>query len=330
VSSRSAVPPLPGRAAEPTVGMHNGNSQKLGTHPTRRPPAPARRGGPRRQRGAYLFLAPAVIILALMVLIPFLTTIGFSFTDVTFLQPTRFVGMENYRALVGDPIFRQALLNTLVYTVGVTVPTIAVGLLCALLLNMKFRFRSLFRGALYLPVLMSIAAAALVWSYLYDPDAGPLNGLLNMVGLPQPRWLQNPSTAMPSLVVMAIWRDFGTSMLLFLAGLQAVPEELKEAARIDGAGPVRTFWSITWPLLRPITSYVVILTVVGSFQVFGAIYIMTQGGPVGSTSTVVFEIYRSAFAYAQFGYSSAASVILFVVILIFAIIGSRLVGRTAS
>lgn len=294
------------------------------------PPETLRRSRPHRRhthRAAYLFIAPAIVVLALMVAIPFLTTIGFSFTDVTFLQPTRFVGLENYQSLIQDPIFRQAVLNTLIYTVGVTVPTVLVGLLAALLLNMRFRGRNLFRGVLYLPVLMSIAAAALVWVYLFNPDAGPLNGLLSSLGLPQPRWLQNPSTAMPSLIVMAIWRDFGTSMLLFLAGLQAVPEELKEAARIDGAGPFRTFRSVTWPLLRPITSYVVILTVVGSFQVFGAIYIMTQGGPVGTTSTVVYEIYRSAFAYAQFGYSSAASVILFLVIVVFAIIGSRFVGR---
>lgn len=284
----------------------------------------------RARRTPYLFVAPAIVILALMVAIPFLTTIGFSFTDVTFLQPTRFVGLQNYQTLVQDPIFRQAMLNTVIYTVGVTVPTILVGLLAALLLNMRFRGRNLFRGVLYLPVLMSIAAAALVWIYLFNPDAGPLNGVLASVGLPQPRWLQNPGTALPSLIVMAIWRDFGTSMLLFLAGLQAVPEELKEAARIDGAGPLRTFGSVTWPLLRPITTYVVILTVVGSFQVFGAIYIMTQGGPVGSTSTVVYEIYRSAFAYAQFGYSSAASVILFLVIVVFAVIGSRFVGRRAA
>lgn len=297
-------------------------------------PARNRRGGShgrgRSQRAGYLFVAPAVVVLALMVLIPFLTTIGFSFTDATFLQPTRFTGLTNYRGLLDDPLFRQAVLNTIVYTVGVTVPTIALGLLAAIVLDAKIPGRNLFRGMFYLPVLMSIAAAALVWVYLLNPDAGPVNGVLAAVGLPQPRWLQNPSTAMPSLIVMAIWRDFGTSMLLFLAGLQAVPEELREAARVDGAGAWRTFTRITWPLLRPVTTYVVVLTLVGSFQVFGAIYIMTQGGPVGSTSTVVYEIYRSAFAYAQFGYSSAASVLLFAVIIVVAAVGSRLVGRRES
>lgn len=285
---------------------------------------------PRSQRAAYFFVAPAVVILALMVLIPFLSTIGFSFTDATFLQPTRFAGLSNYRGLLDDPIFGQAVLNTFEYTLGVTVPSIALGLLAAMVLDTKIAGRNIFRGIFYLPVLMSIAAAALVWIYVLNPDTGPLNGALASLGLPQPRWLQNPSTAMPSLVVMAVWRDFGTSMLLFLAGLQAVPEELREAARMDGAGAWRTFTRIVWPLLRPVTTYVVVLTLVGSFQVFGAIYIMTQGGPVGSTSTVVYEIYRSAFAYAQFGYSSAASVLLFLVIILVAAIGSRLVGRQES
>ena len=285
---------------------------------------------PKKDWVAYIFVGPAMIILALMVLIPFLATLGFSFTDVTFLQDTSFVGLDNYRSIVSDPIFRQALLNTLYYTVGVTVPTIVVGLLVALLLNMQFPGRNIFRGIFYLPVLMSIAAAALVWLYFYNPDSGPLNGFLDSLGIAAPRWLQNPSTAMPSLIFMAVWRDFGTSMLLFLAGLQAVPEELKEAARIDGAGRFRVFGSVTWPLLRPIALYVVILTVVGSFQVFGSIYIMTEGGPVGSTSTVVYEIYRSAFAYAQFGYSSAATVVLFLFILVFAILGTRLVGRRST
>ncbi|WP_231920463.1 carbohydrate ABC transporter permease [Microlunatus soli] len=178
---------------------------------------------PRRDWIAYAFIAPAVIVLALVVGIPALTTIGFSLTDVTFLRPTSFVGLKNYLTLAGDPVFRQALQNTLYYTVGVTVPTMAIGLGTAMLLNVRYPGRNVFRAILYLPVLISIAAAAMVWIYLYDPDLGPLNGILQGIGLPAPRWLQNPSTAMPALIVMGIWRDYGTSMLLYLAGLQNVP-----------------------------------------------------------------------------------------------------------
>ncbi|GAB3752062.1 carbohydrate ABC transporter permease [Microlunatus parietis] len=280
----------------------------------------------RRDWIAYAFIAPAVVVLALVVGIPALTTLGFSFTDVTFLRPTEFVGLRNYLTLIGDPVFGQALWNTLYYTVGVTVPTMALGLGTAMLLNVRYPGRNVFRAILYLPVLVSIAAAAMVWIYLYDPDLGPINGLMQSVGLPTPRWLQSPSTAMPALIVMGIWRDYGTSMLLYLAGLQNVPEEVREAARIDGAGPARAFWSVILPLLRPVTFYLVVLTVTGSFQVFGSIYIMTQGGPIGSTSTVVYQIFENAFSYSDFGYSSAMSVVLFVLILVFSIAGARLVN----
>lgn len=284
----------------------------------------------RRDWVAYAFLAPAVVVLVVVVGIPALTTLGFSFTDVSFLRPTSFVGLKNYSTLAGDPVFLQALRNTLYYTIGVTVPTMALGLATALLLNARHRGRNIFRAILYLPVLISIAAAALVWVYLYDPDLGPFSGLLETLGLPSPRWLQNPSTAMPALIVMGIWRDYGTSMLLYLAGLQNVPEELREAAKLDGAGSFRTFWSIVLPLLRPVTFYLLVLTVTGSFQVFGSIYIMTQGGPIGSTSTVVFQIFQNAFSYSDFGYSSAMSIILFVLILAFSIIGARFVNRSTK
>jgi multiple sugar transport system permease protein len=286
----------------------------------------AGRRRPRRDWIAYAFIAPAVIVLAVVVAIPALTTLGFSFTDVTFLRPTSFVGLKNYLTLAGDPVFRQAMRNTVYYTVGVTLPTMAVGLATALLLNVRNPGRNIFRAILYLPVLVSIAAAAMVWIYLYDPDLGPINGILQSLGLPAPRWLQNPATAMPALIIMGIWRDYGTSMLLYLAGLQNIPNEVREAARIDGAGPYRTFWSVVLPLLRPVTFYLVVLTVTGSFQVFGSIYIMTQGGPIGSTSTVVYQIFQNAFSYSDFGYSSAMSVVLFIVILVFSIVGARFVS----
>ncbi|WP_405970630.1 sugar ABC transporter permease [Streptomyces sp. NBC_00988] len=292
----------------------------------RRSPERARSSRPhtRREWQAYLFVAPALVVLALMLLIPALTSLGFSFTDVSFLGPTHFTGLGNYRALWHDALFRQALFNTAYYTVGTTVPTLVLGLLAAVALNAKFRGRSLLRALFYLPVLTSIVAAAVVWLYLYDPQQGLINGLLVHLGIPRPTWLQSPSTAMPSLIVMAVWREFGSAMLLYLAGLQGIPGELYEAARLDGAGRFRILTRITVPMLRPVTYYLVVMTVVGSFQVFGSIYVMTKGGPVGSTTTVVYDMYQNAFTFSKIGYASAMSTVLFVVILCFSLAGARL------
>jgi multiple sugar transport system permease protein len=168
-----------------------------------------------------------------------------------------------------------------------------------------------------------------VWVYLYDPYSGPVNGLLDGLHLPTERWLQDPAFAMSALIVMAIWRDFGTAMIIYLAGLQDIPQEIYEAARIDGSGPISTFWRITVPMLRSVTFYLMIITIVQTFQVFGAIYVMTGGGPLGSTSTVVFQMYKTAFANADFGYAAAMSTVLFLAILAFSIIGTKLMRRTA-
>ena len=280
--------------------------------------------GAQRDRRAYLFVAPAIVLLALMLLIPALTSLGFSFTDVSFLGPTHAVGLANYVALWHDPVFRQALVNTAYYTVGTTVPTLVLGLLAAVALNAKFRGRTLLRTLFYLPVLTSIVAAAVVWLYLYDPQQGPINGLLQHLGIPEPAWLQSPNTAMPSLIIMAVWREFGSAMLLYLAGLQGIDSQIYEAAKLDGAGRLRVLTRITVPMLRPVTYFLVVITVVGSFQVFGSIYVMTQGGPVGSTSTVVYDMYQNAFTFSKVGYASAMSSVLFVVILLFSLLGARL------
>lgn len=279
---------------------------------------------------AYAFLAPALLILAFSLLLPAVLTLGLSFTDISLLRPTHFIGPTNYLKLFADEHFRQAMLNTVVYTIGVTLPTMAVGLVAAVALNRKFPLRIAFRTIFYLPVLTSLIAAAAVWLYIYEPYSGLLNALLSSVGLPGQPWLQSPNLAMVSLVVMAIWRDFGTAMIVYLAGLQDIPEEINQAARLDGAGRFDIFFRITVPMLGSVTFYLMIILIVQSFQVFGAIYVMTGGGPLGSTTTVVFQMYQTAFAYADFGYAAAMSTVLFVVILIFSIIGTRLLRRGAA
>lgn len=276
---------------------------------------------------AWAFLAPALIILFLTLLLPAALTLLMSVTDVSFLRPTSFVGAKNYLNLFSDENFRQALGNTVLYTVGVTFPTMALGLLAAVALNRRFPGRIAFRTIFYLPVLTSLIAAAVVWIYVYDPYSGLINGVLMSVGIPPQPWLQSPELAMPALIIMAIWRDFGTAMIIYLAGLQDIPTDIYEAARLDGAKRVQIFFRITVPMLASVTFYLMIILIVQTFQVFGAIYVMTGGGPLGATSTVVFQMYQTAFAHADFGYAAAMSTVLFLIILGFSLIGTRLTKR---
>ncbi|WP_061912004.1 carbohydrate ABC transporter permease [Devosia sp. Leaf420] len=280
-----------------------------------------------RSWGAYAFLAPALLILFLSLLLPAIATIGMSFTDISFLRPTNWVGLDNYFRLMADGRFQQAIGNTMYYTLGVTFPTMALGLLAAVALNRKFPFRIVFRTIFYLPVLTSLIAAAVVWVYLYEPYSGPVNGLFVSLGLgPQP-WLSSPNLAMTALIIMAVWRDFGTAMIIYLAGLQDIPEEIYEAARLDGASKFSILWRITVPMLGSVTFYLMIILIVQSFQVFGAIYVMTGGGPLGSTETIVFQMYQTAFGYTEFGYSAAMSTVLFFVILLFSLVGTKIMRR---
>lgn len=276
---------------------------------------------------AYAFLAPALVILFLSLMLPAAATLVMSFTDVSFLRPTNFVGLENYIKLFSDTGFRQAVGNTAYYTVGVTFPTMALGLLAAVALNRKVPGRIAFRTIFYLPVLTSLIAAAVVWAYVYDPYAGPLNNILTQIGISPRPWLQDPNLALNALIVMAIWRDFGTAMIIYLAGLQDIPNDIYEAARLDGAKGRHIFFRITVPILSSVTFYLLIILIVQTFQVFGAIYVMTQGGPLGSTETVVYQMYRTAFSYTEFGYAAAMSTVLFFTILLFSIIGTRIMRR---
>lgn len=276
---------------------------------------------------AYAFLAPALVILFLSLLLPAAATVVMSFTDVSFLKPTSFVGFDNYIKLFQDTRFLQAVGNTAYYTVGVTFPTMILGLFAAVALNRQVPGRIVFRTIFYLPVLTSLIAAAVVWAYVYEPYAGPLNNILAQVGIPPKPWLQDPNLAMNALIVMAIWRDFGTAMIIYLAGLQDIPKDLYEAARLDGAKGKDTFLRITVPMLSSVSFYLLIILIVQTFQVFGAIYVMTQGGPLGSTETVVYQMYQTAFSYTEFGYAAAMSTVLFFTILLFSIVGTRIMRR---
>lgn len=290
-------------------------------------PRPAQTVSFNQTWSAYAFLAPALVIMSLSLLLPAAATVVMSFTDVSFLKPTSFVGFDNYIKLFQDTRFLQAVGNTAYYTVGVTFPTMILGLFAAVALNRQVPGRIVFRTIFYLPVLTSLIAAAVVWAYVYEPYAGPLNNILTQVGIPPKPWLQDPNLAMNALIVMAIWRDFGTAMIIYLAGLQDIPKDLYEAARLDGAKGKDTFLRITVPMLSSVSFYLLIILIVQTFQVFGAIYVMTQGGPLGSTETVVYQMYQTAFSYTEFGYAAAMSTVLFFTILLFSIVGTRIMRR---
>ncbi|HEY8453207.1 MAG TPA: sugar ABC transporter permease, partial [Natronosporangium sp.] len=238
--------------------------------------------------------------------LPVLASLAMSVTDLrsTDLRnpfAVEFVGLDNFVRLVGDELFRRAAVNTAIF-VAVGVPlTIVSGLAAASALNSGLiRFRSLFRVGFYLPVVTSIVAIAVVWRFLLDPEAGPVNNLLRLLGVDGPHWLANPSTALPSITVLAVWRNFGFLMVVFLAGLQAIPGHLYEAAQLDGAGRWAQFRYVTLPMLRPTLLFGAVVTGIGYLQLFEEPFVMTQGGPLSSTLSVSYHIYNQ-FGFGNYG-----------------------------
>jgi len=226
-----------------------------------------------------------------------------------------FVGLANYRALVGDAAFGHALANTAIYVLFVPVG-MAVALALALLVNRRMRGVAFLRTVFFLPYITSFVAISLVWKWMYDPDFGLFNNILARLGLPPQPWLSSPATAMPSLMLMSVWMYAGYMMVIFLAGLQNIPESLYESARIDGAGAWQRFRRITLPMLRPTTFFVLVTMVIFMFQVFTAVYVMTEGGPLHATDVIVYHIYRNAWEYLRMGYASAMAWVLFGIVFV--------------
>jgi multiple sugar transport system permease protein len=287
-------------------------------------------------KAALALLAPAMTLILLFFVVPvigalFLSVTDFDIYSVGDAANTRFVGMRNYTALANNPLFWRALTNTLYFSFVGGPLTIVVALAAALLLNAKLtRFKALFRTIYFAPVVTSIVAVAIVWKYVYHARVGLLNRALDLVGIQGPDWLGDPQWAMPALILLAIWRGFGYAAVIFLAGLQNIPDELYEAARIDGAGPVRQFIHITVPQLVPTFVFVGIVTAIGFLQVFAEPYVMTpDGGPLNATLTIVMLMYREGFRWWNMGYAAAVAFILFALV-IGATFLSRLVRRPAA
>jgi len=287
-------------------------------------------------RAAMFLLSPALILLTLFFFIPVVGGFVLSLTDydiysVGDVANTRIVGGANYATLLHSPLFWRALTNTLYFSLVGGPLTIAVALAAALLLNAKLaRFKAFFRTIYFAPVVTTIVGVAVVWRYVYHARVGLLNRLLDAVGIAGPDWLGDPRWAMPALILLAIWRGFGYAMVIFLAGLQNVPDELYEAARIDGASEWRQFWSVTVPQLGPTFVFVGIVTAIGFLQVFAEPYVMTpDGGPLNATLTIVMLMYREGFRWWNMGYAAAVAFILFALMLL-ATLANTLVRRLRS
>ena len=279
----------------------------------------------------YLFILPSFLFLVAFVFWPLLRALYLSLTKWAMIgPPPRFVGANNYLRLLDDPQFATAVGNTAYYTAG-SVPTgIAVGLGLALLMNQPLRARGLLRSAYFFPTVTSTVAVSLVWLYMFDVHLGVVNYLLDLVGLPPQKWLHDPVMAMPVVVLYGLWHGVGYTMMIFLAGLQAIPADLYEAAMVDGAGRAAGFRHITLPLLRPVTLFVLITSVIGSFKVFDAVYVMTRGGPGYATMPMVQYIYMTAFEAFEMGYASAMAVALFAIVLALTLAQLRLFGGEAD
>jgi multiple sugar transport system permease protein len=278
----------------------------------------------REMWAAYGFLLPNLIGFLIFTFFPVLAALMISFTNWDLLRPAQWVGLENYQRLAGDPIFHKVMQNTVIYVLG-TVPTqmlIALGI--AMALNQRIPGQLFFRTAFFMPVVASTVAVALVWRWIFHGDFGLLNSFLFMLGVDNPpNWLSSTSWALPAIIIMSIWQQIGFSMVLFLAGLQSVPEQLYEAARIDGANTWQRFTAITIPMLSSTTFFVLVISVINSFQVFEQAFIMTEGGPANATNTIVFNIYRYAFQFFQMGYAAAMAWVLFAVIFIVTLLQFR-------
>ena len=283
-----------------------------------------------RYQTAAAFLLPAAIGILLFAILPIAQAVRISFFDYSLLNPEQIpVGLENYDRAFKDPVFQVALKNTLLYTVLLVTSQTAAGLGLALLLKQQIRGLAFFRSAFFIPVVTSLVVISTVWKLMYNSQ-GFINGFLRTVGLgPQP-FLASADQALLSLVAMSVWKDVGFYMLIFLAGLQAIPMELYESAAIDGASRLQSFGRITLPLLRRSSVFVVVVGTISAFKVFTPVYLMTDGGPADSTMAIVFYIFRSAFRYFQMGYASAMSVVLLLIVLVLTLIQFRLLRTTVE
>lgn len=261
---------------------------------------------------AWIFVFPALLGMLIFIIIPIFFSFGLSFAKWDLLNPIQFVGLDNYKEIFTEPLFGKILLNTVVFALATSVFGVIIPLILAAIMNSKIRGTDFFKTAYFLPFITPMIVIGIVWEWIFDPNIGLLNKVLQV----HINWLYDPHWAMPALIIVSVWKLIGYNMIIFLSGFSGISNSMFEAAKIDGANPVETFFYVTIPLLSPTIFFVVIITAVSSFQVFDLIYLMTQGGPLDSTNVLVYAIYKNAFEYFNAGKASAIAYVLFVIILV--------------
>jgi putative chitobiose transport system permease protein len=272
-----------------------------------------------RQLTPYLFLMPALIVLTITVFYPALQAFYLSFTQYDLIGAPKWIGVTNFQRLWADKLFWQTLRNTLIYLIGVVPILILAPLGLAILVNQKLRGIRWFRVAYYTPVIISIVVAGIAWKWLYA-DNGLLNQLLRLIGLPSVPWLTDPNLAIFSVMAVTVWKGLGYYMVIYLAGLQSIPADLYEAAAIDGSDGFRKHWDITLPLMKPYLMLVGVISAISATKVFEEVYIMTQGGPLNSSKTIVYYVYEKAFSKLEISYACTIGLVMFLMILMLSIV----------
>jgi multiple sugar transport system permease protein len=294
-----------------------------------------RRRGPskRRARAGRLFIAPNLAAVVVFMLFPLGFSLYMSLHNWDLFTPAKFAGLSNYRDLfTEDPLFSIAMRNTVVYVVGTVVPTVLISLAVAGVLNRKIKGIAVFRTIIFLPLAVSSVVIAVVWQFVFNTNNGLLNIVLGWVGISPIPWLVDPKWAMTSLCMVSIWRSVPFATVILLAAMQGVPEDLYEAARLDGAGDVRQFVSITVPLIRAAVSFVVVISIIHAFQAFDLVYVLTgrNGGPETATYVLGIMLFQHAFAFLEFGYASALAWVMFAILLVLTVVQLRLGRRRAA
>jgi len=278
-----------------------------------------RRSGRTHGRTAAWLVAPAVVLVVLFILIPIALTFALAFTNAKLIspQPASFIGIDNFTRLFQDPVFWKSLRNTILFAVFVVPLQAGFALVLAMLINVKVRGVNFFRTVYFLPVVTSIVVVSMLWQFMYQPD-GLINSFLRTISggaVQGTDWLGNPTTALGAILLMSIWQGVGFHMVIWLSGLQTIPGDLYEASSLDGASNWQNFRYVTWPSLRQTRTFILVTITISAFSLFAQIQVMTQGGPLDSTSTVVFQAVRAGFAQQQTGYASAISLVFFVLVL---------------
>lgn len=276
------------------------------------------------------FITPALVLLFIFLFIPFFMTVGYSFTNYNILKPDRmeFVGIKNFIRLTQDTVFLKSIVNTFVFVILVVPLQVCLALGLALMINRKMKGISVYRLAFFAPTVLSLVVVSILWTYIYNPNNGLLNSLLGSVGIGSFKFLNDPKTAMLCIVILSAWQGCGFQMMIFLSGLQDIPQYLYEAAAVDGATKWHQFWHITIPGLKNITVFISLSIVVSAFQLIIQPMMMTAGGPQNSTMTIVYEIYQTGFKYNKMGYGSAMALVFTVMVLILTLIQNKITNKS--